>query len=122
MLDPDQPIYEMDLVEIRSHTGDDTAITDATKQLVVAQNGGSCSEESKKMMREEVKGFALTVKESYAEEIMRICSSVRPLTFLKSGAAAACSDEHRPLMCSGGADQLVIVADEAALIGAVDQK
>ena len=87
------------------------------------QAGHESPEESKKAVREEVKGFALTVKESYAEEILRICSTVRPNTFLQSGLRGTGIDEERPIMCTGGSqDQLVIVSDEAALISAIDQK
>ena len=130
-LDPDQPINEMDLVEIRSHPVEDcsgkSASLDTTKQTVTLQPKEQAEheshEESKKAVREEVKGFALTVKESYAEEILRICSTVRPNTFLQSGVRGEGMDEERPIMCTGGSqDQLVIVSDEAALISAIDQK
>ena len=71
------------------------------------------------MVREEVKGFALTVKENYIDGILDICEKVRPSTFLQAGASFA---EERPLICPGNIDELVIVADETALICAIDPK
>ena len=107
----------MDLVEIRSHGANDRGVG-------AANTPKAAQEESKErappaVIREEVKGFALTVKESYSDNIIKICHHVRPATFLSSTATA---DEERPIVCAGMADQLVIVSDEAALISAIDQK
>ena len=78
----------MNLVEIRSHVDTPKAGVDvgvnATKASVGSQSAKN--EESKERktstLSEEVKGFALTVKESFIESLLSICEDVRPMTFL----------------------------------------
>ena len=77
-----QPINEMDLVEIRSHGGDSG--TDTLKTHVVAEETKKSHNSVPSVIREEVKGFALTVKESYTDNILKICHNVRPQTFLSA--------------------------------------
>ena len=99
-----QPIEEMNLVEIRSHSDVDTPKPlEERKQTVPG--------------REEVKGFALTVKDSYIDSILEICERVRPETFLSLG----CSEE-KPFAFAGGQTQHLVVADECALICAIDSR
>ena len=75
----------MNLVEIRSHVDTPKAgDVDATKASMSSQSAKN--EESKERktptLSEEVKGFALTVKESFIENLLSICEDVRPMTFL----------------------------------------
>lgn len=105
-------------MEIRSH-----GVNDHHYLRTATETSKVNAEESKErnapsVIREEVKGFALTVKESYTDNILKICRNVRPATFLNSST----TDEERPLFCAGTSDQLVIVSDESALISSIDQK
>ena len=102
----------MNLVEIRSHDTPKTAATSLEPQ----QSGG----ESKKanLLSEEVKGFALTVKDSFIETILDVCQQIRPLSFLDPSS----QDEDRPFSCNGDVDQMLLIADETALICALDAK
>ena len=77
-----QSIEEMDLVEIRSH---DAPNDKSQRKGVLSQE-----EESKKAVisSEEVKGFALTVKESFVDSVLHICERIRPASFLRATSAA----------------------------------
>ena len=118
-LEADQSVNEMDLVEIRSHTsGERHRYRDSAKSSV-----NKTDEETKEpVVREDVKGFALIVKETYSENILDICQKVRPLTFLSGLKLSDDSQEERPLFCAGSESELVIIVDESALISAIDQK
>lgn len=107
----------MDLVEIRSHHA--TAVNTPKTSVVDEKKERASPSVVPSVIREEVKGFALTVKESYTDNILKICHNVRPTTFLTSSATG---DEERPIVCAGTTDQLVIVSDESALISSIDQK
>ena len=78
------------------------------------------AEESKKtaVAPDEVKGFALTVKENFIDSILAICKQIRPTSFLH----AASSDEERPFTCTGNPSQLLLIAEESTLITALDPK
>lgn len=125
-MEADQSINEMDLVEIRSHTTTErhrysTSANSSVKSL------NKTDEETKEhgnssIIREDVKGFALIVKERYTENILNICQKVRPFTFLSGLKPSDDSQEERPLFCAGSESELVIITDESALISAIDQK
>ena len=105
----------MNLVEIRSH--------DAPKQQPVEQQKINKIEEKESealslcnLTADEAKGFALTVKEGFVESILQICEQVRPKSFLQAPA------DERPFVCQGDPEQLLLIADESALITALDPK
>ncbi len=79
----------MDLVEIRSHTEHSISsqlIKDTPKEQKL-ENAEQEEMKSSSPSKEEVKKcFALTVKDSYINNILTICEKVRPQTFLQSGS------------------------------------
>ena len=71
-------------------------------------------------LADEAKGFALTIKESFVDSILEICEHIRPNSFLQ--ATNAVSADDRPFVCQGDPDQLLLIADESALMTALDSK
>lgn len=108
-------IDQMDLVDIRSHTVHENSANFAvdapndskSQQLALPQQ----KEESKRTSaREEAKKcFALTVKDSYINNILTICQKIRPQTFLQSSQTTIKSDEERPIVCPGNYKELIVV-------------
>lgn len=115
-----QSIEEMNLVEIRSHDAPKTTDDLANATLMSAEE--SKKQQSGAATSEEVKGFALTVKETFIDNILAICENIRPLSFLNGGSCDQSSKEERPFSIASSLDQLLIIADEAALIKALDPK
>jgi hypothetical protein len=87
-----QSVDELNLVEIMSH-----------------EPKASKKEESKSVM-----GHALTVKLEYLDQIVSICTQIRPKSFLQY------SGEDSPMFCDGDSQELVLIPDESMLIRAID--
>ena len=107
----------MNLVEIRSHDAPKPTQAETEPQ----------NEESKaNQLSEEAKGFALTVKESFVDSILAICEQIRPQSFLQAyhapNESTSLSAEERPFILAGDPGQLVLIADEGAMMAAIDPK
>ena len=85
------------------------------------------SEETKQeiSLTKDAKGFALTVKDNLLDSILAICEKIRPCSFLQDPATLRiiidANDSERPFFCSGD-KELLLIADESALISAIDHK
>lgn len=62
-------------------------------------------------------GHALTVKLDCLDQVLPICTLIRPSSFLQF------AKEDSPMLCEGDSGgELILIPDEAMLIKAIDQK
>ena len=105
----------MNLVDILSH--DKTISNDELPQKSQPDKENNTAEDNKTPTNEEqVRGFALTVKSTFVDNITSLCTQIRPKSFLQYDR------DDAPFQASSSADQLVFIQNEAALIGAIDSK